>query len=172
MEYINIEIKARCHKTEMIRNILKSRNAVYKGKDYQIDTYFKVNCDRLKLREGKIENYLIYYDREDKKGPKQSNVILFKMEPTSSLKIILTKALGVLVTVEKMREIYFIENVKFHIGDVKSLGCFVEIEAIGNERTLSKKKLWEQCSYYLSFFEILEEDLIAASYCDLLLERL
>ena len=102
-----IEIKARCENPDKIRKILIARNAKFIGKDHQIDTYFKVNRGRLKLREGKIENYLIHYDRENAKGPKKSSVLLFKTDPGSSLKSILTKALGVLIVVEKQREIYW-----------------------------------------------------------------
>src|SRR3989344_6657644 len=112
MSHINIEIKAKSNNQDKIRDILKSRNADFKGIDHQIDTYFNVNFGRLKLREGKIENFLIYYDREDKEGPKQSNVILFKSDPKSSLKEILKTSLGALIVVDKQREIYFIENVK------------------------------------------------------------
>ena len=111
MAHINIEIKAKSNNQNKIREILELKNADFRGVDHQIDTYFKVNSGRLKLREGKIENYLIYYDREDKEGPKQSNVILLKSDPKSSLKEILTKALDILVVVDKQREIYFIDNV-------------------------------------------------------------
>jgi len=171
MVYINIEIKAKSNKQDKIREILKSKNANFKGVDHQIDTYFKVNSGRLKLREGKIENHLIYYDREDKEGPKQSNVILFKSDPKSSLKEILTKALGVLVVVDKQREIYFIDNVKFHIDTVKDLGTFVEIEAIDKDGTIGKDKLLEQCNFFLDLFKIPQEDLISVSYSDLLLQK-
>lgn len=93
--HINIEIKAKSADNNKIREILKSLNADFKGTDHQTDTYFNVNKGRLKLREGNIENHLIFYEREDKKGPKQSNVILYKSDPASSLKEILTNALGV-----------------------------------------------------------------------------
>ena len=83
MPHINIEIKAKSNNQDKIREILKSKNANFKGIDHQIDTYFKVNNGRLKLREGKIENHLIHYQRENKKGPKQSNIILFKSNPKS-----------------------------------------------------------------------------------------
>jgi adenylate cyclase class IV len=86
------EIKAKCKNPSRIREILKAGNALFKGKDLQIDTYFKVSSGRIKLREGKIENNLIYYVREDKKGPKQSNVILYKTDPDSSLKVLLANA--------------------------------------------------------------------------------
>lgn len=170
MEKINIEIKARCKDPLRIKKILMFRNAQYVGKDHQIDTYFKVSRGRLKLREGKIENYLIFYDRENNKGPKKSSVILFKTEPDSYLKLLLTEALGVLVVVEKQREIYFIKNVKFHIDDIKNLGSFVEIEAISRKETSDKSKLLEQCNYYQRILEILDKDLVKNSYSDILLE--
>jgi len=168
MLHINIEIKAKCLNPEKIRRILKSKKAEFKGIDHQVDTYFKVNRGRLKLREGKIENYLIYYDRENKKGPKQSSVILFKTQPKSSIKEILTKSLGVIVVVDKKREIYFIDNVKFHIDKVKGLGNFMEIEAIDDKGNIGKQKLTNQCSFYLDLFGVSKKDLIPESYSDLI----
>lgn len=156
---------------EKIREFLKSHNADFKGTDHQIDTYFKVNKGCLKLREGDIENYLIYYERENKEGPKQSDVILFKSAPESSLKSILINANGVLIIVDKKREIYFIENVKFHIDTVKELGTFMEIEAIDEDGSIGKEKLLKQCNQYLKQFDIKESDLISVSYSDLLLEK-
>lgn len=162
-----VEIKARCQNPDKIRQILKSKGAEYKGLDHQIDTYFKVNSGRLKLREGNIENHLIFYQRDNHPGPKESNVHLFETEPDSILKSILTEALGVHVVVEKRREIYFIENVKFHIDRVMDLGSFVEIEAIGDQEAANKAKLRRQCKYYLDLFKIEEKQLIKDSYSDL-----
>ena len=171
MKHLNIEIKAKCSDHEKIRSILKSRNADFKGTDHQIDTYFKVNNGRLKLREGNIENFLVFYERENREGPKQSNVILFKSDPNSSLKEILLTSLGALVVVDKQREIYFIENVKFHIDTVKNLGTFIEIEAIDSDGAFGKEKLLEQCENYLKLFGIPKDDLISVSYSDLLLAK-
>ncbi len=168
MSHINIEIKARCDNPEKIRDILKLNSADFKGMDHQIDTYFKVDFGRLKLREGNIENYLIFYDREDENGPKQSNVSLFKNSTDSSLKEILEKSLGILVVVDKKREIYFIENVKFHIDIVEKLGTFIEIEAIDEDGSVGKEKLLEQCNNYLNLFGISKEGLVPVSYGDLL----
>ena len=171
MKRLNIEIKARCNDHEKIRSILKSRNADFKGTDHQIDTYFKVDNGRLKLREGNIENFLVFYEREDKEGPKKSDVILFKSDPSSSLKGILLKSLGALVVVDKQREIYFIENVKFHIDTVMNLGTFMEIEAIDSDGSYKKEKLLEQCQSYLKLFGIPKDDLVSVSYSDLLLKK-
>ena len=171
MSILNIEIKARCDDQNEIREILKSHKANFKGVDRQIDTYFKVNNGRLKLREGNIENYLIHYSREDKAGPKQSDVILYKTDPDSNLKELLTNALGILVVVDKRREIYFINNVKFHIDEVKNLGDFVEIEAIDKDAEFGKEKLQEQCEHYIELFRIRKDDLISVSYSDLLMRE-
>ena len=170
MGHLNIEIKAKCTDQGKVREILKSRNADFKGVDHQIDTYFKVPNGRLKLREGNIENYLIFYEREDKEGPKQSNVILYKSEPGSNLKELLTKSLGILVAVDKQREIYFIENVKFHLDNVQHLGTFMEIEAIDTTGDISKEKLLEQCNEYLQLFGTKDSDLLTNSYSDQILK--
>jgi adenylate cyclase, class 2 len=170
VKHTNIEIKARCNNQDAIRNILKTGNADFKGTDRQIDTYFKVNSGRLKLREGSIENALIHYNREDKYDAKESDVILYQNSKNSLLKELLTRALGLLVTVDKEREIYFIGNVKFHLDKVTGLGEFVEIEAIGNGNA-DMENLMSQCKFYLNLFGISKDDLIPVSYSDLLLER-
>lgn len=171
MSHLNIEIKARCSNHTKIRTLLQKQQAEFKGSDHQIDTYFKVNKGRLKLREGQLENFLIYYERENIDGPKQSNIILFKSSPDSTLKPILVNSCGVLVVVDKKREIYFIENVKFHLDTIEGLGTFMEIEAIDYENNIGMDKLQDQCQKYISLFEIPDTDLISVSYSDLILEQ-
>ena len=173
MVHINVEFKARCKDPEAIKKILLSRNADFKGVDYQVDTYFQVNKGRLKLREGKIERALIFYNRKDSKEPKQSNVALFPVNSDSSalLKEILIKSLGVHAIVNKQREIYFIDNIKFHIDRVEDLGSYVEVEAIDINGNIGIKELREQCQFFLKLFKISEKDLISKSYSDLLMMR-
>jgi adenylate cyclase, class 2 len=171
MKHLNIEIKAKSNNQDEIREILKSNNSEFKGEDRQIDTYFKISHGRLKLREGNMENYLVHYVRENKEGPKRSDVTLYKSTPGSSLKDILTKSLGVLVVVDKKREIYFIDNVKFHIDTVEGLGAFVEIEAIATDENIAIETLQNQCDKYLELLGIKKEDLISVSYSDLILEK-
>jgi adenylate cyclase, class 2 len=171
MAYLNVEIKAVCHDPQFIRNWLVEHGAEFRGTDHQTDTYFNVKNGRLKLREGNIENNLIYYQRDDETGPKKSNFELLKIEDAETLKLVLSKSIGVRIVVEKKREIYYIKNVKFHIDEVPGLGSFVEIEA-GNIRTeLSQQQLNEQCDYYLHAFDIHEHDLVATSYSDMLLKK-
>jgi predicted adenylyl cyclase CyaB len=164
-----VEIKAKCQDLHAIRSLLKAENAVYHGLDHQVDTYFNVSNGRLKLREGNIENNLIHYFRENIRGPKYSEVSLFRSEPKSTLKQILTNAVGIIAVVDKQREIYFIDHVKFHLDKVKDLGTFVEIEAIDETGQIDRKSLQKHCERYLELFDIPESDLIPVSYSDLIL---
>ena len=169
MSYINIEIKAKCADVLFVRNYLLANAAEFKGIDEQTDTYFNVLNGRLKLREGVIENNLIYYERTNQAGPKQSDYQLVKIADATGLKEALAKANGIKVVVKKRREIYYIENVKFHIDEVPGLGCFVEIEAGNIKADLSKEQLQQQCDYYLAALQINENDLVDVSYSDMLL---
>ena len=166
-----IEIKARCTQQDRIRALLQQRAARFVGEDHQIDTYFRVPQGRLKLREGTIERTLIYYERANQQGPKASDVTLFRPGPGEGLKAVLTQALGVLVAVDKRREIYFIDNVKFHLDRVEGLGTFAEIEAIAEDGTIGEARLREQCEHYLALFDIAEDDLVRVSYSDMLLKE-
>src|SRR3954453_19263911 len=141
MEHVIIEFKARCGDHERIRAILKQKNARFVGHDHQIDSYFHVPQGRLKLREGDIENALVFYDRPNQTGPKQSDVTLSKVPVGSDVKAVLNKELG-LMTIGgacnstpfycfKRREIYFVDNVKVHLDRFEGFWEFVEVEAIG-----------------------------------------
>lgn len=172
MNIASLEIKARCGDPDRIRKILQERGAKFQGTDHQVDTYFNVAGGRLKMRQGNIENYLIHYHREDTLLPKESHIMLHKFEPASCLREMLVEALGIKIIVDKIREIYYIGNVKFHIDQVKGLGSFVEIEARYLEQKIAPEKLEGQCYEYLEILGIKPGSLLPVSYSDLLLEEL
>lgn len=172
MSFLNIEIKAHCTDPSFVRNYLLTNGAEFKGTDHQTDTYFNVFRGRLKLREGNIENNLIYYERNNQAGPKHSHFNLVKIEDATGLKEVLTQSNGIKIVVEKKREIYYIRNVKFHIDEVPGLGSFVEIEAGNMLADLSQEQLKEQCDLYLAAFRIGEGSLIDVSYSDMLMEKI
>ena len=171
MSFINIEIKARTSHAGAIRAYLLANNAVFKGTDWQTDTYFNTVRGRLKLRQGNIENNLIYYERKNQAGPKQSDFSLVEIADANALKEILVAAIGLKIAVQKQREIYFIDNVKFHLDTLEQLGSFVEIEASNKYAPFSKEELNKQCVFYMQQFGIQESDLIDISYSDMLLEK-
>jgi len=171
MAFLNVEIKAICRDPASIRNYLVTHSAELKGTDEQTDTYFNVARGRLKLREGNIENNLIFYERTNKAGPKNSHFHLVKVEDPFGLKEVLTNSIGIKVIVKKRREIYYIRNVKFHIDEVPALGSFLEIEAGNILADLSEKELKDQCDFYMKEFGVKPEDLIDCSYSDMLLNE-
>jgi predicted adenylyl cyclase CyaB len=171
MKIINFEFKAKAKDLNKLEQKLNELNPLFKGEDHQVDTYYNVTTGRLKLREGKIENALIHYERTNTPGAKQSNIILYKHQPEQSLKDILFKLFGVKVIVDKWRRIYFIDNVKFHFDTVKELGTFIEVEAIDETGETDIEKLKEQCDKYFSFFGFDESDYVGLSYSDLLMEK-
>lgn len=171
MPLLNVEIKARYNDPDFMRRYLLEDGADFKGVDQQTDTYFNVQHGRLKLRQGNIENNLIYYERDNQAGPKNSHFQLIAVSEAEVLKEILAASLGIKVVVQKKREIYFIGNVKFHIDEVPGLGSFAEIEASNKYADLPQEKLQEQCDFYMRELKINDKDLISVSYSDLLLNK-
>jgi adenylate cyclase, class 2 len=164
-----IEIKARHQDLDRVREYLESNGAEFKGLDHQVDTYFQVQSGRLKLREGTIENSFIFYDRPIQGAPKRSDVVLSRPSDPEELKAVLIASLPVRVVVDKQREIYFIDNVKFHIDDVNELGQFVEIEAIDASGERTEAELLQQCEFYMTELGVRSENLVPESYSELLL---
>jgi len=177
MIYTTIEIKAKSSKEqqEEIRKILIENNADLFGVDNQTDTYFKVKEKgrMLKIRKGDIEDFLVDYNKQDKENPKKSEFLLQPLLKGSyDLKKITRQTYEILAEVRKKREIYFIDNINFHIDLVENLGRFVEIEAISEKGAIQTEKLQEQCEYYKKLLEIKDEDLIGGSYIDMLIEKM
>ncbi len=175
MSHLNFEFKVRTKDLDLLEKKFLELDPVFIGEDRQVDTYFNVTKGRLKLREGNIENALIYYERQNVADAKQSDVLLYQHSPHSSLKDILIKVHGIKVVVNKLRKIYFIDNVKFHFDTVDGLGNFIEVEAIdinGNIGSDSYRieKLKEQCRKYAELFGIKKDDYISLSYSDMILK--
>jgi predicted adenylyl cyclase CyaB len=167
---VNVEIKAHCRDPEGVRDRLKSAGARYVGLDRQTDTYFRVRKGRLKLRQGNIENTLIFYRRGDEAGPRPSFVRLYHPPDPESLRELLVAALRVEVVVKKTRHIYFLSNVKVHVDSVEGLGHFLEIEAIGDPGPDIEAVLEQQCRRTMSLLGVEDDVLVDRSYSDLLVE--
>ncbi len=170
MSHINIEFKAKAKDIVSLEEKLKTLHPTFIGEDHQKDTYYDVSIGRLKLREGNIENALIWYSRENIAGAKQSDILLYKHTPDESLKQILEKLHGIKIIVDKKRRIYFVDNVKFHFDRVEGLGTFVEVEAIDTDESIGIEKLKAQCDFYSSFFDIQKEDFMEESYSDMMMD--
>ena len=166
-DILSVEIKARVRSLDEARRVLEDHGARFIGEDHQVDTYFKCPEGRMKVREGTIENSIIYYRRANQAGPKDSVVLMERLLPGNVLKSILSNALAVDTVVDKRREIRFIDNVKFHLDTVLGLGTFLEIEALDETGEMGRDKLEKQCRYYMQLLTVREEDLVTVSYSDM-----
>ena len=166
--YADITIKAKCPEPERVGSILLEKGANYVGLDVQTDTYYKADYGKLKHRQGNIENVLIHYNRKYSEGAEQTEVLLYLKNPGPETIAQICGSQEVLAQVKKLRKIFFIENVKFHIDYLETLGHFIEIEAIDLDESLGVSVLKQQCNYYKELLQIDDEDLVTSAYFDLL----
>lgn len=165
----NIELKARIESVEAARPVARRLATATAEIERQTDTYFAGAQGRLKLRERQgLPSQLVWYDRADSETAKPSDYLLLEVADAAGLKQALTAAYGVLVVVDKRREIYLHDNVRIHLDRVAGLGDFLEFEAVlaqGDEDAAGFGKLAELAAE----FAIEPQHLVATSYSDLLL---
>ena len=169
MKHLNFEFKARLHDERRIREALERLHARFIGTDHQIDTYFRVSRGRLKVREGRLENALIFYQRSNAGRARRAAVEMTLLPRRNSLRAILARVLEPLAVVDKRREIYFVKNLKIHLDRVRRLGRFLEVEAIS--RTGNVAKIRAQARRFQKLFGISAKDIVAESYSDLVLAK-
>ncbi len=164
----NIELKARLSDLEAARELARSIATKQLGTQDQTDTYFHCPNGRLKLRQ--IEHSpaeLVWYCRPDQEGPKASDYRLVPVTNPETLKAALSDAYGIWCVVRKRREIYLFHNVRIHLDEVESLGTFLEFEAVLGPEVDDERGL-AQLIDLRERFSILDADLLAVSYSDLL----
>jgi predicted adenylyl cyclase CyaB len=165
-----VELKARYEDLGKARALLSGAEHVVTVK--QLDTYFSLGEQRLKLRSvaGTKDGQLIYYERPDVDGVKESRVLLAAVPDAKAVREILTQVMPVKAEVRKTREIYRFQGVQVHLDTVRGLGKFLELEKVlaeESEREEGRKHLETLRTY----FQIPDEDLMASSYSDFLESR-
>lgn len=167
----NIELKARLRSYVDALEIARRVATSHVGLLVQRDTYFRASHGRLKLRRimspAGARAELIWYARPDAAGGKASDYLLCPTPEPDLLEAALTAAHGVLVVVEKNRELFLWHNVRIHLDRVANLGDFLEFEAVLGAEADDAQGL-KQVEELAEQFGILPEDRIAGSYSDLL----
>ena len=169
LKRLNFEFKAYLHRESRVRSTLKRLRARFLGTDHQVDTYFHVPIGRLKVREGRFENALIFYQRTNSPRARRSTIEMILLPRRNSLRAILSQSLGVLAVVDKRREIYFVGNVKIHLDRVRGLGKFMEVEAITKSGNV--RKVRTQARKFQKLFAVSSTDIVPLSYSDLILKK-
>ena len=177
----NLEFKAKCLSLKSLYPKLTDLNASYRETVHQIDTYFYMmkvkdasileTCKpRLKLREvdGADEAWLIYYERPNQNASRYSQYQLSEISDPSTLKALLTAALGVETIVKKQREIWMFKNTRIHLDTVADLGQFVELETVFRGQT--EAEAVDEHRHVKHGLHLHVADPIAVSYSDLVIE--
>ena len=134
----NLETKAPYPDLAEARRIAQSLHAAPHERLRQTDTYFSTRQGRLKLREisalddpaAPARAELIPYLRADTEGARVSDYLVQPVADPLGLKRLFTAMLGVEIVVEKVREVYLVDNVRIHLDAVEGLGGFLELEAV------------------------------------------
>ena len=129
MNKLNVEFKARIDDLDGVRSKLRTLKPRELGVDHQCDVYFEVPNGRLKLREGGIEQSLIFYKRSNQAATRESHVVYATVDNPTELRRVLEAALPVAGIVEKDREIYYVGETKIHLDRLTGHGFFLEVEA-------------------------------------------
>jgi len=153
---VNVEFKARIRNIDAVRSRLRTLQPRELGLDHQRDIYFGVPEGRLKLRDGGIEQSLIFYRRADQATTRESHVVYASVDNPGELRRVLEAALPVLGIVEKEREIYYVGDTKIHLDRVEDHGFFLEVEAPDAA----------EARRFLDFFAVQPTDLEGRSYAD------
>ena len=165
----NIEIKAQYADFVHARECVEKLKGKYLETIQQRDVYFQVASGRMKLRyiEGKMA-YLVAYKRDNQQEVRESEYYIYETESPEKLEQALLAVHHILATVEKVREVHLIDNVRVHLDQVEGIGQFIEFEAVlvaGKQADGEKEKL----ENYIAMFEIERENLIDCSYLDMVL---
>ncbi len=128
----NVEIKAKVADLAAVRRIVESLADSGPTELEQEDTFFACPRGQLKLRRfgGCVEAELIYYERPEGSGPKESQYIVHPTADPEGLREVLAAALGVRGVVRKRRAVYLVGQTRVHLDQVEGLGEFVELEVV------------------------------------------
>ena len=135
----NLEVKAFDPDPAATVRACERLGAVEQGVLEQRDTYFRVGTGRLKLREEGGAAELVFYERPETTGVRESRCERIPVDP--ALGPVLFRALSVVGVVEKTRRLFLYRGVRIHLDEVESLGSFVELEAVlpeAREETLAE----------------------------------
>ena len=164
----NIEIKARVSDPATLRRQASGLSDTPAELILQEDTFFHVPRGRLKLRIISPEHgQLIYYQRPDAAGPKQSDYHISITTEPQTLKDVLARSLGIRGVVNKQRWLYLVGPTRIHLDQVEGLGAFMELEVVlkAGDTLAEGQAIAADLMVQLG---IQEQDLIEGSYIDLL----
>jgi predicted adenylyl cyclase CyaB len=164
----NVEIKARVADLDALRRRVEPLAESGPHDLHQEDTFFPCADARLKLRKlGERTGELIWYQRDDRDGPKQSSYELVPTETPDLLRDVLARALGVRGIVRKHRQLYLVGRTRVHLDRVEGLGDFMELEVVLSPGETAEQGMAE-AHQLMAALGVEQADLVTGAYMDLL----
>nr|XP_046234584.1 uncharacterized protein LOC124053462 isoform X2 [Scatophagus argus] len=165
----NVEIKAKVSDptqfAEKAAQLSQSEGTIIR----QHDTFFNCSQGRLKLRDFMNKSgQLIFYERPDTDGPKLSRYSISPTNDPSSLRAVLSDALGVKGEVRKERRLFLIGQTRVHMDTVEGLGNYMELEVVMRpEQTVEEGQ--QVAEDLMEKLGVSKESLVTGAYMDLIL---
>lgn len=166
----NIEIKARCSDLAKAKRIAEKIKTDTLGSLHQIDTYFDTASGQLKLREIPGQGaWLIPYVKTYEKNPARSDYQLLEAKDPEAVKSLFSKLLGKRTVVDKIREVYLVDNVRVHLDEVRGIGSFIEFEAVFDiDTTEVRENETRKVKELMTTFGLTSDDLLTEGYVNML----
>jgi predicted adenylyl cyclase CyaB len=167
----NVEIKAQVDSLAAIEPLaaaLSGQEPVFIAQD---DTFFTCTHGRLKLRafaDGTGE--LIFYQRADDTGPKESFYVISPTDSPSTLRDALTLAYGAIGRVKKQRTVFMAGRTRIHLDNVEGLGEFLELEVVLRDGESAEAGM-EEARTLMQSLGVAPTQLLSGAYLDLLADR-
>ena len=157
----NIEIKARAQHFEQLREraaqLATDAPLIFRQQDF----FYDVPRGRLKLRQfdDGTPAELIFYQRDDRDGPKAS---YYTRSPVTNPEALTTRGI-----VTKERHVYLTGRTRIHLDRVDGLGDFVELEVLLAQDDDEEGGHAEAHAMF-ERLGVADSDLVAVAYVDLL----
>lgn len=164
----NIEIKARVANVDALRHRIAGLDTKDHHTLQQCDTFYEVPAGRLKLREIEAaQAQLIFYERDNIKGTRQSNYTVTRVPDAASMHELLGRMYPVKAVVRKTRNVWIYGQTRIHLDRVESLGDFMELEVVLTPDQ-SAAEGDEIAQELMTALDIKDADLYGEAYVDLL----
>lgn len=164
----NIEIKARVAGIDTLVDALGRLPADGPTEIFQDDTFFRCDNGRLKLRAfSATQGELIFYQRDNQRGPKASFYVRAPTSEPDALRQALTLAHGQCGRVVKQRTLYLIGRTRVHLDRVQGLGEFLELEVVMDEAEPASAGV-DEAHRLMAALGVQPHQLIEDAYVDLL----
>ncbi|MBU9478991.1 class IV adenylate cyclase [Burkholderia multivorans] len=165
----NIKIKARAREFDRLREraaaLATEAPLFYRQQDF----FYDVPRGRLKLRrfEDGTPAELIFYQRDDRDGPKASYYTRSPVTNPDAMHALLATALTTRGIVTKERHVYLAGRTRIHLDRVDGLGDFIELEVVLGPDDDEAGGEAEAHDVFAKL-GVAHDDLVALAYVDLL----